>query len=339
MELIDRYLQAVGFWLPRKQREDILAELSEDLHSQVEEQEAKLGRKLAQPEIECLLKMRGRPVLVANRYLPQQYLIGPVLFPIYKFVLMVVGLCYLVPWVLVGIGLMVYSPAYRAQHIHEGWFKGILSVWGSLWFAAFIALTVVTIVFAAIERGNASSHFLEEWEPRKLPAVRDRNRIPRSSSIFELAALLAFCVWWIGYMGSPVLINRPDLRIVMSPLWSYFFWGFGLASVANLVISAVNVMRPYWSVLRATLRLLFDLAASCLFCWVMKSHILAEISVANVSTARTLEITNQINLWAERAFPIAVIAGVVIAAVNVYRIVRAKTGNNGVRQQAVATLS
>ena len=115
MELIDRYLQAVGFWLPRKQKEDILAELSEDLHSQVEEQEAKLGRKLAEPEIECLLKMRGRPVLVANRYLPQQYLIGPLLFPIYRFVLMIVGLCYLVPWIVVAL-VLIASGAAVLQH-------------------------------------------------------------------------------------------------------------------------------------------------------------------------------------------------------------------------------
>jgi len=38
MELLNRYLQAVGFWLPRKQKQDILAELSEDLRSQIEEQ-------------------------------------------------------------------------------------------------------------------------------------------------------------------------------------------------------------------------------------------------------------------------------------------------------------
>lgn len=29
MELVDRYLQAVKFWLPRQQKDDIVAELSE----------------------------------------------------------------------------------------------------------------------------------------------------------------------------------------------------------------------------------------------------------------------------------------------------------------------
>ncbi len=54
MELIDRYLQAVKFWLPKNQKQDIVAELSEDLRSQVEDREAELGRPLNEAEV-------GRP--------------------------------------------------------------------------------------------------------------------------------------------------------------------------------------------------------------------------------------------------------------------------------------
>ena len=115
MELIERYLQAVGFWLPNRQKDDIIAELSADIHAQVEEQETTLGRKMNQAEVEALLKKRGRPVLVANRFLPQESLIGPVLFPVYCFILKVVSLCYLVPWLLITIGLMIANPALPAN--------------------------------------------------------------------------------------------------------------------------------------------------------------------------------------------------------------------------------
>ena len=71
MELIERYLQAVKFWLPKAQKQDIIAELSEDIYSQMEEKESELGRKLSDLEVEIILKQRGRPVLVANRYQPQ----------------------------------------------------------------------------------------------------------------------------------------------------------------------------------------------------------------------------------------------------------------------------
>jgi len=46
--------------------------------------------------VEALLKQRGSPFLVANRFLPQESLIGPVLFPIYRFSIKIAVLCYLI---------------------------------------------------------------------------------------------------------------------------------------------------------------------------------------------------------------------------------------------------
>ena len=44
MELVQRYLQAVKFLLPRAQQDDIVKELSEDIRSQMEDKEAELAR-------------------------------------------------------------------------------------------------------------------------------------------------------------------------------------------------------------------------------------------------------------------------------------------------------
>src|SRR5947209_1913365 len=172
MELLDRYLQAVKFWLPKAQKQDIIAELSEDIRSQIEEKEAELG-KLNAAEVAGILKQLGRPVIVANRYSPQQYLIGPLLFPIYRFVLKLVALFYLVPWVLVWIGLMTFDPGYRTKHSGGSLIGVLASLWGPLWLTAFFVFGAVTIVFAVLERAQAKSRFLEEWDPRKLPPVRD----------------------------------------------------------------------------------------------------------------------------------------------------------------------
>ena len=56
MELIDRYLQAVKFALPKAQRDDIIGELRDSILSQVEEKEAALGRPLNESEQVELLK-------------------------------------------------------------------------------------------------------------------------------------------------------------------------------------------------------------------------------------------------------------------------------------------
>ena len=326
-ELIDRYLQAVGFWLPRKQKDDIIKELSEDLRSQVEEKEAAQGRKLSLDEVELLLKQRGSPMLVSNHYLPQQYLIGPLLFPVYRFVLMIVGLCYLIPWLLGGIALLLYNSTSRGEipGLH-----GLVRQWSLWWGTAFVAAGIVTLVFAVLERVNLRSHFLEEaaWEPRKLPPVRDVRQIRRSSSAFEVAAGIAFSIWWIGFVSSSLLFEHPGVRIAMSPEWRYFYWGMGLLMLVNIALSAVNLVRPYWTRLRASIRLLSDLAGSALMCWMLKAHIFAMITVANVPAERTAEITRQLNLWMDRCFPFGVIVAVVILAVNVWRIYR--VGNDSI---------
>src|SRR6516164_3578858 len=148
MDLIERYLQAVKFWLPEGQQQDILQELSVDIQAEIEEKEAGLGRKLNEDEVADLLKQRGRPLSVAAGYLPQQQLIGPALFPAYVLVLKIVALCYVVPWIAVWTCLMIFDGAYRrGQHGLT-----LVSDWGSLWLNILLCFAITTIVFAVMER-------------------------------------------------------------------------------------------------------------------------------------------------------------------------------------------
>lgn len=325
MELIDRYLQAVEFWLPKQQKHDIVAELSEDIHAQVEERESELGRSLNQSEVEALLKQRGAPVLVANRYLPQEHLIGPLLFPIYRFVLKIVALCYLVPWVLVWIGLTIYGPVNPAGPGQHTWSVTFGALWGSFWLTTIFSLGIVTLVFAVLERVHAKTRFLENWNPRRLPPVRNPNQIPRSSSVIELVVNLVFYAWWAGCMTSPIVFEGAGLRISLSPLWPYFYWGFLLLALGNAALAGANLLRPYMTRLRATLRLLGDSAGAALFCWLLKANVLVGFAMANVPPEKAIEITNAMNWWTAKMFPAAIVAGAVIAAVDVYRIVRVKS--------------
>jgi hypothetical protein len=322
MQLLERYLQAVKFWLPKDQKEDIIAELSEDIRSQIDEKEAELGRKLNEPELESILKRRGRPILVANRYLPQEHLIGPVLFPIYRLVLKIVMLCYVVPWTVTWITLLIFNFGYAAKFVGHSWVEALGYLWASLWSTAFLAAGIVTLIFAILERVQLKKHFLEEWDPRKLPPVNNPNVISRFNSIVELAANLFFCVWWTAHMSSSVVFNQPNLRISLAPAWRYFFWGFLFIAFLNIALAAVNLARPYWTARRAAVRLVSDIAGSILFCWLLKSNLLVEIAGASISPAKAVQLTAAINLWMARMFPVAVIFGVVIAVVNIFRIVR-----------------
>jgi hypothetical protein len=339
MDLIDRYLQAVKFWLPKQQKQDIIAELWEDIHSEIEGREAELGRPLNEAEVEALLKQRGRPVLVANRYLPQRHLIGPVLFPIYLFVLKIVALCYLTPWILVSIGLMVYGSVDQVGQTGHSVGASIASLWGSLCTAAFVAAGVVTVVFAVLERVQAKSRLFENWDPRKLPPVRTPNQIPRSTSVVELVVNVIAFAWWAQNMASPIVLNHPAVRITLAPVWSYFFWGTLAMTLTNAVFAAVNLARPYATRFRAALRLFNDFAGSVLFCWLLKADVLVGFTMANVSPQKALEVTNALNWWMEKMFPGAIIAGVVIVAVDVYRLVRVNPAGMRAARQATTVVA
>jgi hypothetical protein len=320
MDLVNRYLQAVKFWLPAKQKEDVVAELAEDLRSEIEEQEEKLGRKLNENDVAAILKRRGRPVLVANRYLPQQHLIGPALFPIYVFVLKVVAAFYMLPWVLVWIGIAVSRAAHSGQSL-LGW---VGSFWTAFWPMAFFMVGAITTVFAVLERAQARSGFCE-WDPRKLPPVRDPNRIPVANSIVEVIFTLVLCSWLIGGAWYQPVLYFSGASISLAPVWRYFFWGFVLITIVNMTASAVNLFRPYWTALRASVRLVTDCSGSILFCWLPKAQILVSISVVDVPDAKTAQITNAINWWNSKTFPAAVAACLVIALFDVYRIVRVRS--------------
>src|SRR5215472_8645773 len=97
MNLLDRYLQAVRTYLPQSQQDDIVKELSENLRSQMEDEEASLGRPLNQEEVAGMLKKHGHPIVVAMRYRQSRYLISPTLFPVYWFALKIF-------LVIIGIG-------------------------------------------------------------------------------------------------------------------------------------------------------------------------------------------------------------------------------------------
>jgi len=311
MELLDRYLQAIEFWLPKRQRQDIIAELSEDLRSQIEEKETELGRKLEDAEVEAILKRCGAPLEVASRYRPQQYLIGPALFPIYRFVLAVSLIGCVVPRFLIWLVFLLVDPAHRG-YLH------MENLWVTILYFAFFT----TLAFAIAERSGIKLEALNTWNPRKLPPVRDPNRISRFGSLFEIAAAMVFNVWFVGIFWPRPAIDFYGVRITIAPVWQVFFWSFLFLAAANVALAGVNLFRPYWTPRRASLRLLFDGLGAGLFCWLLKAQVLAGISAPSISAAKAIELTNLINTWIARMLPWAIVTMLVILSFGVYRIMR-----------------
>jgi hypothetical protein len=242
MELLDRYLQAVRFWLPKAQQEDIIAELSSDLRSQIDDREMELGRPLDDAELETILRKCGSPILVASRYRPQTQLIGPALFPIYLFVLKVVLL-----WMMVPLFVLIVGPAMILSASNH--FGALLQTWSTLWFAMFMSAGIITLVFAVIERTEAELKFFEKWDLRSLPrAPKVQQPLSRTQTIFELVFGIVGLLWILAVPHYPFLILGPAAAFLqLAPMWHVFYVPLILLCLAGLARQCASLMRPQWT--------------------------------------------------------------------------------------------
>jgi stage II sporulation SpoE-like protein len=81
--LLERYLQAVQFFLPRRQQDDVAGEITAGLRVQMDDLEKAIGRTLTDDERANVVRRYGHPVVVAARYREREHLISPSLFPLY----------------------------------------------------------------------------------------------------------------------------------------------------------------------------------------------------------------------------------------------------------------
>ena len=239
MELLDRYLQAVRFWLPKAQQQDIIAELSSDLHSQIDDRETELGRPLNDAELEVILRKCGSPILVASRYRPQTQLIGPALFPIYGFVMKVVLL-----WILLPVFFVIVGPAMIVPAT-DRW-AALFETWSALSSSLFAAAGVITLIFAVLERTQARLHLFEKWSLRSLPPAPKTEKPPsRTQGIFELICGVVGLLYLLAIPHAPFLILGPAAAFLKpAPMWHSFYLPLILLSLVGLANQGASRRAP-----------------------------------------------------------------------------------------------
>src|SRR2546423_8978683 len=226
MELLDRYLKAVGKCLPESQRDDILKELSEDIRSEMEDKENELQRPLTKSEQETILKQRGNPLVLASRYRQDhrtvafgRQLIGPVLFPFYTKVLSFnLGLTFLI------LGSIFFALAMSGQKIsaREIIVNCVLQL--------FLQLGVVTLIFSLIEK-HLTKH-PDRWNLGVIGGVHLDLNIEENIRVkidggaqqvsrFESASIIVACgvalIWLASVQSHPFLIFGPAALVLRLP--------------------------------------------------------------------------------------------------------------------------
>jgi hypothetical protein len=194
MNLIDLYVAEVGRRLPVKSRDDIEKELKSTLEDMLEDRVEKTGHPRDEAmEIE-LLKEYGAPDKVADTYHSTQYLIGPRMFPMFIFVLKIVGTVLSV-MTIVGLGLALREVGFAGQEFARTLMQTA---------AEYIGITItafgnIVVIFAILERTLPDSEIKglnpnKEWDPATLPDEGQPDAVKRgeliAGVIFAFAGLV-----------------------------------------------------------------------------------------------------------------------------------------------------
>jgi hypothetical protein len=241
MNLLNRYLQAVGRCLPKERREDIVEELRINMLSQIEDREESLGRPLTESELVSLLQDHGNPMIVAGRYREANLgfafgiqLIGPELFPFYR---MILAINFSITFLIMAVIMPIVAHAIRGEITTARVITPLV--------AQFFA---VTLIFIALERGKG--HVLNRWDPGKLLALKsDPDDGPTASNIFGFIGLVVGTVWllltprWPYLMLGPGALYLPALALKPMPGWIAFYWSIGVVLSGQVVLQFLRLVR------------------------------------------------------------------------------------------------
>lgn len=323
MDLVERYLNALAAQLPKAVREDIVAELRDEIIGRLEALEARRGRPATDDEVEGLLREVGHPLSVAARYRPgPQALIGPTLYPWWLFGAKV-GLVVMAGFTLVGLAVRVLvGDIYVGQAVGQAFaslFSGAVTVVGLLTIAGFI-----------LERQEKKPDFIAQWRVKDLGVFelggdfdaerwtsdriargewfsRGRERPSKSGREVRKGAQMSpvaraaasaigwsvMLLWWTGLLQiRPIqpeewagVVDGVNYGRILGQMFAVAYWPVILFAVCRIGFDLMRVIAGANARLTAAGDILFGLAAAWGVLWIWFWSALSPVIWVGTATA------------------------------------------------------
>lgn len=313
MSLLDRYLAAVRDHLPAGQQDDIIAELGDDLRTRFEERAEQLGRPLTEAEEAELLQPCGRPLLMAARYRPHQYLIGPNLFPYYWAAVKLALSVALVVWAALVIAFAVSGRAAGG---------GLDALWRMPVNAALWVFTWVTLTFAVIEAAAGRVRAWERWDPRSLSRdIVPSARPSRLETGLDLVFSTVFVVAWAGLPYYSSFKPVANLHLGVSPALAAFYVPILVVAIASVAAKAVVLVRPEARTFRFVSGVAMAAASIAILTLLLRA---GDLVVFRGSDAQVGKLADIVNMAFRVSFIVAIVITVVTTAIDSWKYLRAR---------------
>ncbi len=288
MELVESYLKAVRRYLPRGQRDDIVAELRVELRSQMEDREEELGRGLTDVEQMVIFKKQGDPMAVAMRYRRKGQslnvgweLIGPELFPAF---LILLG-CNLT---IAGIVISLFLILKHLPFTVEAFLVPML-----------MEVVIVTLVFILL---NSLRRFLGPklanswmWPPAELAHLLP---LPRWYSATGLVACGLLTLWWLLIPQFPRLVlgdAAPELKLTAD--WHRYYLPILVVLLIGAGQRGANVIRPDWPWLLPFGRFVADGAGAVVMFFFRMHTLVMAVDAGSAAQQHLAQVVNGRLVW------------------------------------------
>ncbi len=247
MNLIDRYVTAVGKHLPRKNRLDIEAELRSTLEDMLEDRSQQTNRPADETLSAEILQEFGAPRQVAETYQTHPYLIGKRMFPVYVMVLKIVFFA-----VTLGLSIATIISMVNPTMASPDFLNVLGKFTASLVNALVIAFGNVTIIFAILERTLPVSEFeaTHAWTPADLTKDPDPNHVKIgeiiTSLVFTLVGLIVLN-FYPNILGVWNLEQGEWRQIVTlsNAFFRYLPW-INLAGILTITLNIFLLRKGIW---------------------------------------------------------------------------------------------
>ena len=251
MKIIDRYIEDVGFHLPRRMQADVEAELRSSIEDTLEDRSQAEGNEVNEEMAAALLKELGSPRKVADSYLPTRYLIGPRMYPIFSLVLKILISIFSVMFVIGLVIKLVDTPlelvsVTKALGLSLG--NYINSIFNSIGWVVII-LAVIERFFPGVETSEKDEE--EKWDPYSLLQVEYPQRIKLWESVMRIlvaSVLLTVANLYPQWIG--VLFNTDGLwsfvPILSVDFAAYLPW-LNLLWALSIIFSLVLIRKGEWT--------------------------------------------------------------------------------------------
>jgi hypothetical protein len=240
-DLVNRYVQQVGRYLPAKDRNEVEAELRSQIQDQLE---AQFEGAPSQADTVAVLAALGDPRKIAASYGGKQYLIGPELYPTMMQVLRR-GLT-IVPTIAIIFTVIDAMSSAQSYSVPSVFFEAANSAVQS----ALTLSSVVVIIFAILQHsGVEMSDKNKSFNPLELPLLDDPHGVDRTESTFDVAsgAFFALVLLYFLQVGGLTLrfnLSKPGEVIPVPLAWIVVLI---IATVGMVAAQLWALWRNQWS--------------------------------------------------------------------------------------------